>query len=132
MSTRKTQSYYCHLACQSCLSKAVPKWKGGPKRVTNTRALQTAKCANGLANAVVFTSGLTTHTHFMHIHTRRVYMHEVIPHSPSLILSFSHSTGTRIFTQTLTLKKESSQKHPHRACPLSNSVTQGKQDTVGH
>ena len=35
--------------------------EGGPKRVTNSRALQTAKCANGLANAVVFTGGLTTH-----------------------------------------------------------------------
>lgn len=34
---------------------------GGPNGVTNTRALQTAKCANGLANAAVFTSGLTTH-----------------------------------------------------------------------
>lgn len=104
--------------------------EGGPKRVTNTRALQTAKCANGLANAVVFTSGLTTYT--LHAYTQGDHMHEVIPHSLSPLLSFSHSAGTRIFTQTLTLKKENGQKHPHRACPLSNSVTHKKQYKVGH
>lgn len=46
------------------VSPAYQKWwlsGGGPKRVTNTRALQAAKCANGLANAVVFTGELTTH-----------------------------------------------------------------------
>lgn len=40
--------------------------EGGPKRVTNTRALQAAKCANGPANAVVFTSGLTTRARGTH------------------------------------------------------------------
>lgn len=48
--------------CQSCLPKVEPKWTRDPQRVTKIWLLPPAKCANGLANAFVFTGGLSART----------------------------------------------------------------------